>query len=186
MFDLLGLAVAVQFKPDGRGGYLYRRDQIGPALAATAAERDRHVSRMGWMMLLGTVLYMLGIIAMAVIAQQFVDSASASAGVGVGGAPVTAGIAFGGLYLFIRCASHAPARAFAGRPEVAPAQTRKQVFGTQMARMTYTRIVLIFAAMAAMLVIATLDQPGAVWLAVGMPAAIGAAFAIWKWRIENA
>ena len=183
MIESLGVATALQFKPDGKGGYLYRRDQIGPALPATAAEREAHVRRMGWMVVLGFVLYFAAVVALAAVAQRFVGDRSDTVSALV--AVVMGAVSLGGVYLFLRWASHAPARAFAGRPEVAPATTRKAVFGKRFARVTYTRIVLVSAALAAFMVLAMRDQPEAWWLAVGLPAVVGAGYAIWKWRIDN-
>ena len=182
MIGGLDFAMAVQFKADGRGGYLYRKDQTGPAIPATAAERDRHVAWMGWMIVVGAVLYFGGMILMAVLADRFITSDSNS--VHVAGAMLMAVTALTGLYLFLRWATHAPARAFAGRPEVEPAKSRQQVFGRRMARVTYTRIAVVSAGLAVFLLIGTAGDPDVMWLAFVLPAAIGIGFAIWKRRIE--
>lgn len=181
MIHGLGFAMALQFKPDGRGGFLYRRDQIGPALAATAAERDGYIRWMGWMVLVGAVLYFAGMVGMAMLADRLITSDSNT--VGVIGAVVMGVTAFTGLYLFLRWASHAPARAFTGRAELAPAIRRKDLLGKRFARLTYTRIFLGSVGLALFCVVGTLHVPDAIWVAVALPAAVGIGFAIWKWRI---
>ena len=183
MIDGLGFPVALQFKADGKGGYLYRKDQVGPGIAATAAERDRHVRWMGWMVILSFFGLFAGVIAMAVIAEHVVTSDSNT--VGVFGAMVMAVIAMGSLYLFLLWASHAPARAFAGRPEVEPAKSPKQVFGRRMARVSYTRIAGVTAGLLVFMLFAAAGDPEVTWVAVILPLAVGLGYAIWKWRIEN-
>ncbi|TRW14241.1 hypothetical protein [Glacieibacterium frigidum] len=182
MIDGLGFGMALQFKPDGKGGYLYRRDQIGAAIPATTAERDGYVRWMGWMVVLGFFLYFGGMIGLAWLADRFVTSDSDA--VGVAGAVVMATITMGGLYLFLRWASHAPARAFAGRPEVEPGKSRKQVFGRRIGRMSYGKLFLVVAALAGALVFRTDFSVEQVALAIGLPAVVGLGFAIMKWRIE--
>lgn len=178
-----GFPVAAQFKADGKGGYLYRKDQVGAAVAATAEERNRHVRRMGWMVLVGAILFFLGMILMAVLADRLIGDPSNT--VGVAGALVMGVIALSGLYFFLLWASHAPARAFAGRPQVAPAQARREVFGRRIARVSYTRLFLVSAGMAAIPLFRAGSDPETMWLAAGLPVVVGIGFAIWKWRIET-
>ena len=175
----LAFAMALQFEADGQGGYLYRKDQTGPALPASAAERDRHVARFGWLMLFAPVLYLLEVILLALIMQGILERAPSM--------PIVlfmAGAAFGSLYLLIRWLSHAPARAFAGRSPVASAIPRARKFGRVMARMTYMKILLTFGGMAVLFWLVSPDHPDRLLVSLAIPGAVGLGFALWKWRVE--
>jgi len=180
---LLGFPMALQFESSATGTILYRKDQVGPALPVTVAERDAYVGWMGWMVVLCALLYFVGIILMSVLADRFIESDSNS--VGAVGAMAIGLAALASLYLFLRWASHAPARAFAGRSAVEPARTRKQVFGKRMAKMSYARIAVVSTGLAVFLLFGTAGDVEIMWLAVGLPAAVGIGMAIWKWRIET-
>ena len=70
MIDGLGFAMSLQFRHDGASGWVYRRDQIGPALPATAAERARYVRWYGWITLSAVPLLLAMVIAFALIADR--------------------------------------------------------------------------------------------------------------------
>lgn len=190
MLETLGFAMAVQFKPDGKGNWLYRKDQTGAPIPVTKDERDRHVRRYGWITLSSLPLFMALVIGTSMVfANLFPDPTNVQ---GMFGALPIAGIAFAVTYIYLKWFSHAPARAFADRAPVGPPTTLKQVRGATIARLTYgkltTRVLgLIVLTGAAGLTadIPDAERPIAMAFALGLPLLIGLAFAVWKWNIER-
>jgi hypothetical protein len=119
IISLFGAGMAMQFEKHG-DGYLYRANGTGPALPATAQERDRFVTRAGWSFLLHTAGFMLGVIGAAMLTAIWFPSGDEAGGFALMGGLLVA-IA-GLLYLSVRRSLRAPARALAGRAPVAPAR----------------------------------------------------------------
>lgn len=190
MLEGLGFAMALQFKPDGNGGWLYRKDQTGAPLPATAAERDSYVRWFGWITLSSLPLFMVAMIAMAFVFDRSFPNPTNSQSILLTIPMVI--IVFGITYGYVKYLSHAPARAFADRAPVGAATTIKQVHGNKLKGLTYPKIALNTVGLLALTGLATItadlppsDLPAAFAIALGIPLVIGVGFAIWKWRIDT-
>lgn len=188
--EALGFAMALQFKPDGKGGWLYRKDQTAAPVPATQAERDSYVRWYGWIVLGSLPLLMALIIGQAFVLDQLLPSPTNTQGM-LATIPMVV-IAFGVTYAYLKWFSHAPARAFADRPRVGEPTTMKQVHGAVVARMTWGKLVTRIGALMVLCAFAAFsadvpdaDRPAAIAFALGVPAVIGLAFAWWKWRIDS-
>lgn len=184
MIEGLGFAMALQFKPDGKGGWLYRKDQTGAPIPATQEERDRFVRRFGWIVLSSLPLFMGLIIIFSIVMTSQVPE-SASNNVKALWAIVMGGGSMALTYLYVKWFSHAPARAYSNRAPVGPAQTRKQVFGRQLAKGSYTKLAATMVLVAIAGVWALRDNPESWWLPIGLPLVIGLAVAYWRRSIER-
>lgn len=184
MIEGLGYAMALQFKPDGKGGWLYRKDQTGAPVPATQEERDRFVRRMGWVVLSSLPLFTGLVIVFSLIMTNRVPE-SASNNVKALWAILMGGGAMVLTYLYVKWFSYAPARALAGRTPVGPAQSRKQVFGRQLAKGSYTKLALTMLFVMVAGVWALRDNPESWWLPIGLPLVIGLGTAYWRWSIER-
>lgn len=122
MISALGFGMAAQFKPDGKGGWLYRKDQKGPPIPTTREERDRHVRRFGWITLIALPLFMAMVMLLALVATGIAPNPSDT--VGALGAIVVGGVPMALIYAYLKWFSHAPAREFADRAPVGPARAR--------------------------------------------------------------
>lgn len=109
----LGFAMAMQFKPDGRGGFVYRKDQKGPPLPATREERDRYVRWYGWIVI-SSVFVLSGLIMLGATVAWKIEPNPSDLG-GAFGALIFGGGSMVLTYLYLKWFSHAPARAFADR-----------------------------------------------------------------------
>lgn len=184
MISALGFAMALQFKPDGKGGWLYRKDQTGAPLPATAAERDGYVRWYGWIVVSSLAVLMGTMMIGALIANWINPDPTNNQG--AVGAIIFGGGAFLLTYLYLKWFSHAPARAFASRAPAGPAQTRKQVFGGRMAHgSSYTRLALTTGGLIVLGLIGLRDHPEAWWLPFVMILPIGLALAYRKWSIDR-
>lgn len=116
MIEAFGWTMATQFEPH-RQGFLYRRDRTGPAILVTPAERTAFVRTFGWKFLAHVAGFMLAVVAASMLTAHFFPRGDETGGFFLmGGLLAGIGVA---LYLSIKWAMHAPARALAGRPIVA-------------------------------------------------------------------
>lgn len=108
-----GWTMATQFEPH-RKGFLYRRDRKGPPVLVTAAERNAFVRVFGWQFLAHVAGFMAAVIAAAMFTAHFFPRGDETGGFFLmGGLLLGIGLA---LFMSIKWAMHAPARALAGRP----------------------------------------------------------------------
>lgn len=183
MIEGLGFAMAAQFQRDGKGGWLYRKDQVGAPIPTTREERNRHVRRYGWITLAALPLFMGLVIGLSMIVAGLVPSPSDNVG-------AVGGIVLGGgsmllTYLYLKWFSHAPAREFADRAPVGEARSRKQAFGRQVAQRSYWKMAGMTLFLMAGGVYALRDRPESWWLPIGLPLVIALALAWRKWSIER-
>lgn len=108
-----GWTMAIQFEPH-RKGFLYRQDRKGRPILVTAAERNAFVRVFGWQFLAHVAGFMVAVIAAAMFTARFFPRGDETGGFFLmGGLLLGIGLA---LYLSIKWAMHAPARALARRP----------------------------------------------------------------------
>ena len=196
--EFLGFAMAVQFAPDRLmgahkrpGGWLYRKDQTGPALPVTQAERDRHVRRYGWIML-GAFPLLFGLgLTFAFLAAEFLPHTLTNLQEMIWTIPGVV-VALGLTYVYLKWFSHAPAREFSDRIPLAPARPLKAVYGSKTEKSSYGKIALITLGLMALAGAALIgeDVPegellGTLMVIMSIPLAIGLGAAWWRWRIER-
>ena len=128
IFSPLGAFMAMQFE-EHQGGYLYRANGRGPALAATREERDQFVRKGAVSFILHVAALMIAVIGAAMITAHWFPGGDEPGGfVLMGGLLLVIGYA---LYRSVRRSMLAPARALGDRPPVAnaPPPTRKPFIG---------------------------------------------------------
>jgi len=178
-----------QFQRDG-DDYLYRKTLKGPAIRVSADERDtfirlfsRRIMYLNLALIAAVLLFSAAVIARALTVKSFTIEAPIIVGVGL----LLAVFMPASLHVW-----HAPARALAERPVVAPQLTRDEVESVAMERMTWGRL---GAAVAGLLVgLFILGQridlwTGAnrLWLVLSAVAMVGLAYrAVLKLRFEHA
>lgn len=113
IIEAFGWTMATQFAPH-RSGFLYRQDRKGPPIPVTAEEHDAFVRAFGWQFLAHVAGFMMAVIAAAMLTARFFPQRDETGGFFLmGGLLIGIGLA---LYMSIKWAMHAPARALAGRP----------------------------------------------------------------------
>ncbi len=117
IFSLFGAFMAMQFQKH-EDGYLYRANGRGPALSATALERDRFVRKAGVSFLLHVAVFMICVIAAAMLTSHWFPDGDEPGGF------VLMGVLLIALswahYRSIRRSMLAPARILADRAPAAP------------------------------------------------------------------
>ncbi|WBH15030.1 hypothetical protein [Sphingomonas radiodurans] len=190
MLELLGFPMAIQFKPGERAEWVYRKDQVGPALPTTREERDRYVRRFGWVMVTGPFLFFIVIAAGAWISEKFFSDASNALQVAI--STIGAVAAFALNYFYLRYYGHAPARDFLGRTPVAPPLAMRVAHRRVLERMTNARLVQSVAILTGILGLSAFqprispaDRPIALVFCLGLPPLIGFGFWLWRRHIAN-
>lgn len=100
MIEGLGFGMSLQFKPDGAGGWVYRRDQIGAPLPVTPAERDGYIRWYGWITLSAVPLLMAMVFVFALVSTTLWPNPSNNQGAAV--AVVGIAIVMTLRYLYLR------------------------------------------------------------------------------------
>jgi FtsH-binding integral membrane protein len=130
---------AAQFVPNGDGdGFVYRRNQKGPAIAVSADERNAFVAAFSrWMDIQMLVVLVGGIVAvvLAYVIFPAVDYPMVGITIGVG-------VVLAAVLLGLKLAWDAPAKALATRPVAAPALSPEEARRLVLAQTTWSQFLL--------------------------------------------
>lgn len=183
LIETCGWTMALQFEPAGQGAFLYRHENTGAPIRVTAEERTRFVRAFGWMFLAHLAVFMPVMIAAAMITAHFFPEGGETGGFFLMGGLLVFIVA--GLYLSLKWAMAAPARALAGRPAVGPARTRAEAARPHLARLTYGRIAGRAATIAIAAPFLAFESMGAAITALVLAVVAFLAMAFWKWRSDR-
>jgi len=174
---------AAQFVREG-DGFLYRRNQKGPAIAVSAEERDAFVAAFSrWMDIQMLVVLVGGIVAVVLAFVVFPLFAYPMVAITIG-----VGVVLGAVLIGLKLAWDAPAKALASRSVVAPALSRAEAHRVDIATSSWSEIV-AQALVSSLLLIEFGSHPNTEpWalsgLAVGVVGLGHAALrAYWKFRV---
>jgi len=174
---------AAQFARDG-DGFLYRRNQKGPAIAVSVEERDAFVAAFSrWMDIQMLVVLIGGILAVVLAYVIFPAADYPMEGITLGVALVMTAVLIG-----LKRAWDAPSRALAERPHAAPALSAAEARRRALARTSWAQIALpgilsiyFFARYA----LRGEERWALAWLVIGLAGlAATAVRAYWKLRLR--
>ncbi|MEG3146619.1 hypothetical protein U1839_18360 [Sphingomonas sp. RT2P30] len=183
---------ANQFEDDGKGGFFFRRNGVGPAVRVGAAERDRFVEdyRRGWRHI--TWLLVIGTLVISAISIGVVLALDDASGIFI---YVPLGVwmvtLLAGALLYDHRLRMTPVRALAGRPSVGNARSRDEAYEVHFVKLRWSHI---FApALGGLIALASLTRDvdmmhgwGRLWLLLGaLMVLIFLYVAVRKWQAAS-
>jgi hypothetical protein len=177
--SLIAAPFAGQFERTATG-YLYRRGGRGPALPLSVEEYERSTTGYGrWLIAIFIGFFAAMIGGSMILAPLFPQAEMIG--------PIVMTVAIGGiLYLCIRRAMYAPARALAGRTPVAPARSGDDVARPVMAKLTYDRIFSTGGSLVVVALFEVHESPPAALVCAGSGVVVIIFGCLRKWRWDAA